>query len=163
VAAANPCRRGCSSIEHCICTPGERDRYLGRLSGPLLDRIDLHVELPALSGQVFESDARGDDSATVRARVAEARARQLRRLAASGARLNVELTSRQLRRFGTVTADGQRLLTAAMTRLGLSARGHDRALKVARTIADLAGSEVVGAEHCAEALQYRGLDRRWRP
>jgi magnesium chelatase family protein len=161
VAAANPCRRGCPSLEHCVCTPAERGRYLGRLSGPLLDRIDLHVELPAVGGDDFSADAGGDDSATVRARVAEARERQRRRSGA-GARLNAELTPRQLRRVGSVAADGQRLLASAMTRLGLTARGHDRALKVARTIADLAGVANVGAEHCAEALQYRGLDRRWR-
>jgi magnesium chelatase family protein len=83
-------------------------------------------------------------------------------MAPSPARLNAELSPRQLRRVGAVAVEGHRLLTAAMTRLGLSARGHDRALKVARTIADLAGSSTVDAEHCAEALQYRGLDRRWR-
>jgi magnesium chelatase family protein len=162
VAAANPCRRGCASLEGCVCTPGERDRYLGRISGPLLDRIDLQVELPAVGGTEFAADGPGDDTATVRARVALARQRQRDRLPPSSARLNAELTPRQLRRVGAVAVEGHRLLTAAMTRLGLSARGHDRALKVARTIADLAGSKTVDAEHCAEALQYRGLDRRWR-
>jgi magnesium chelatase family protein len=162
VAAANPCRRGCSSLEQCVCTPAERNRYLGRLSGPLLDRIDLQVELPAVGGGDFADETGGDDSATVRARVATARERQRRRLPTTGARLNAELTPRELRRIGVISADARRLLAAAMTRLGLSARGHDRALKVARTIADLAGSESVAAEHCAEALQYRGLDRRWR-
>jgi len=162
VAAANPCRRGCASLERCICTPGERDRYLGRISGPLLDRIDLQVELPAVDGAQFAEGGPGDDTATVRARVALARHRQRDRLGMGAARLNAELTPRQLRRVGSVAAEGHRLLTTAMTRLGLSARGHDRALKVARTIADLAGSSTVDAEHCAEALQYRGLDRRWR-
>ena len=162
VAAANPCRRGCASLERCICTPGERDRYLGRISGPLLDRIDLQVELPAVDGAQFAESTPADDTATVRARIALARQRQWDRLGMGAARLNAELTPRQLRRVGSVAAEGHHLLTTAMTRLGLSARGHDRALKVARTIADLAGSSTVDAEHCAEALQYRGLDRRWR-
>ena len=163
VAAANPCRRGCTSMDHCVCTPGERERYLGRISGPLLDRIDLQVELPAMGGAEFAAEGQSDDTAAVRARVARARQRQRERFGAGGARLNAEITPRQLRRVGAVAVEGHRLLTAAMTRLGLSARGHDRALKVARTIADLAGSQTVTAEHCAEALQYRGLDRRWRP
>ncbi|HEY7521798.1 MAG TPA: YifB family Mg chelatase-like AAA ATPase [Methylomirabilota bacterium] len=163
VAAANPCRRGCASLELCVCTPGERERYLGRISGPLLDRIDLQVELPAVGGDEFAQGGRGDDTATVRARVALARQRQRERFGPTSVRLNAELTPRQIRRVGAIAVEGQRLLTAAMTRLGLSARGHDRALKVARTIADLAGSPTVDAEHCAEALQYRGLDRRWRP
>src|SRR6185295_8344459 len=90
VAAANPCRRGCPSLDRCLCTPGERDRYLGRLSGPLLDRIDLHVELPAVGGEDFADDASPEDSATVRARVAAARDRQRRRLAGTGTRLNAE-------------------------------------------------------------------------
>ena len=162
VAAANPCRRGCPTLDRCLCTPGERDRYLGRLSGPLLDRIDLHVELPALEGEEYTGALAGDDSATVRARVARARTCQHARGGAAGARLNAEIGGRLLRRLCPIPAEAQRLLAAAMTRLGLSARGHDRVVRVARTIADLAAVETIATEHCAEALQYRGLDRRWR-
>jgi magnesium chelatase family protein len=162
IAAANPCRRGCASLERCVCTPAERNRYLGRLSRPLLDRIDLHVELPALSAEEFHSPAPADDSATIRARVAAARARQRERFGAKGSRLNAEMSPRQVRRWCPAPAPAQRLLGAAMTRLGLSARGHDRVLKVARTIADLTGAADIAPEHCAEAIQYRGLDRSWR-
>jgi magnesium chelatase family protein len=161
VAAANPCRRGCASLDQCLCTPAERNRYLGRLSRPLLDRIDLHVELPALSADELHAAAPGDDSATIRARVTAARERQRERFGSKGARVNAEMSPRQVRRWCPVPPAAQRLLAAAMTRLGLSARGHDRVLKVARTIADLGGAEIA-AEHCAEAIQYRGLDRSFR-
>ena len=162
VGAANPCRRGCPSLDLCVCTAAERSRYLGRLSRPLLDRIDLQVELPALS-HVELGAATGEASAVVRRRVEAARERQRGRLRGLRMRVNAELSGRQIRRFCSVPGDAERLLAAAMTRLGLSARGHDRVLKVARTIADLEGVDMISAEHCAEALQYRGLDRRWRP
>jgi magnesium chelatase family protein len=162
VAAANPCRRGCASLERCLCTPTERSRYLGRLSRPLLDRIDLHVELPALTPEDYAAAAPGDGSATILARVLAARERQRARLRAAVA-LNADMTPRQVRRLCPPPPAAQRLLDAAMTRLSLSARGHDRVLKVARTIADLAGAEALAPEHCAEALQYRSLDRQWRP
>jgi magnesium chelatase family protein len=163
VAAANPCRRGCASLDRCLCTPAERNRYLGRLSRPLLDRIDLQVELPALEAVEFQGGAGATTSATIRARVQAARERQQARLEPVGIAVNAEMTPRQLRRLCPVAPEAARLLAAAMTRLGLSARGHDRALRVARTIADLAGAETIRAEHCAEAVQYRGLDRAWRP
>src|SRR5207244_4246491 len=105
--------------------------YLGRLSGPLLDRIDLHVELPALEGEAYAGAPAGDDSATVRGRVTRARERQRGRGAAVGARLNAEIAGRLLRRLCPIPADAQRLLAAAMTRLGLSTRGHDRIVRVA--------------------------------
>ena len=162
VAAANPCRRGCPSLDRCLCTPAERQRYLGRLSRPLLDRIDLQVELPAVDAHEFQAGAAGDGSPAIRARVTAARARQQVRLHGIGITLNAEVPPRQLRRLCQLGVDGARLLAAAMSRLGLSARGHDRALRVARTIADLAGADTIGAEHCAEAVQYRSLDRSWR-
>jgi magnesium chelatase family protein len=161
VAAANPCRRGCPSLDRCLCTPGERDRYLGRLSGPLLDRIDLHVELPAVGHADLARDVPVERSEAIRTRVLAARERQQQRYRGA-VRVNSELAGRQLRRACPVPAEADRLLAAAMNRLGLSARGHDRVLKVARTIADLDGRASITADDCAEAIQYRGLDRRWR-
>jgi magnesium chelatase family protein len=162
VAAANPCRRGCHSLDACVCTPAERNRYLGRISRPLLDRIDLQIELPALApGEIHAGDS-GDASETIRARVDLARQRQRYRFRTGGVRVNAAMSPRLVRRFCAVSGEAERLLAAAMTRLGLSARGHDRVLKVARSIADLAGADALTAEHCAEAIQYRGLDRQWR-
>jgi magnesium chelatase family protein len=162
VAAANPCRRRCPALERCLCTPAERGRYLGRLSRPLLDRIDLHVELPAVDPEHLQATPPGDSSTVIRARVAQARARQARRHPDTGVTTNAALSPRQLRRICVLPREGERLLATAMTRLGLSARGHDRVVKVARTIADLEGADAVRVEHLAEAIQYRGLDRQWR-
>ncbi len=162
VAAANPCRRGCPSLDACLCTPAERTRYLGRISRPLLDRIDLHVELPAVGAVDLATPAPGEPSAAVRARVLGARERQRVRFRGSAIRVNAEMTARQVRRFCVPPPEAERLLAAATSHLGLSARGHDRVLKVARTIADLVGADALTAEHCAEAIQYRGLDRQWR-
>ena len=158
IGAANPCRRGCASLSTCVCTAGERRHYLARLSRPLLDRIDLHLDVPAvpyaeLSGTV------GETSAVVRARVEAAREGQRARFVGGITRVNARMSGRQVRRFCAVPPEASRLLQQAVSRLGLSARGHDRVLKVARTIADLSGEEKITAEHVSEALQYRGLDR----
>lgn len=163
VASANPCRRGCPTLDQCVCTPAERQRYLGRLSRPLLDRIDLHVELPRLASTEIRGEAAEETSVTVRSRVVAARERQTARFAGASMRANAEMTPRHLRRLCPVPPDADRLLAAAITRFGLSARGHDRVLRVARTIADLAGSDGLATEHVAEAIQYRGFDRQWRP
>jgi magnesium chelatase family protein len=160
VAAANPCRRGCPSLEACLCTPGERERYLGRLSGPLLDRIDLHLEVPSLPGSALAPGPAAEPSARIRERVVRAREVQARRFAHSTTRVNARMSPAQLRRCCAVPPEGQRLLAQAVDRLGLSARAHDRVLRVARTIADLDGRETIAAGHLAEAIQYRALDRR---
>ncbi len=160
VGAMNPCRRGCRSVDGCVCTPGERARYLGRLSAPLLDRIDVHVEVGPVSPDLaLPGNGAESESATVRQRVTRARERQRARLGRGPQRLNARMTPRQLGRHCALTPAGRDLLTRAAGRLGLSARGHDRVLKVARTIADLGGAEAITVEHLAEALAYRTLDR----
>ncbi len=159
IGAANSCRRGCPSIQACGCSPAERARYLARLSRPLLDRIDLHLEIPALLYAQLASPGAGESSAAIRARVMAARACQSARFAGTDVRVNARMSGRQARRWCAMPEAGAKLLALAVSRLGLSARGHDRILKVARTIADLAGSADLSVEHIAEAIQYRGLDR----
>ncbi len=160
VAATNPCRRGCRSLEACGCTPGERARYLARLSRPLLDRIDVHVEVPPVPYRELGAGGLvGEASATIRRRVVAARERQRARFGRARVRVNARMTPRHVGRYCLLSDDGRELVAQAVDRLGLSARAHDRVLKVSRTIADLAGEEAIGVEHLAEALQYRGLDR----
>jgi magnesium chelatase family protein len=159
VAAANPCRRGCASLATCACSPGERTRYLARLSRPLLDRIDLHLEIPTLPYAQLAEAAAGEPSAVIRVRVLAARARQAARFTGTATHVNARMSGRQTRRHCLLPPDAARLLGLAITRLGLSARVHDRLLRVARSIADLAGSDTITAEHVSEAIQYRGLDR----
>jgi magnesium chelatase family protein len=163
VGAMNPCRRACRSVETCACTPPERQRYLGRLSTPLLDRIDLHIEVPPVPyrelAQVGGTGSHVEESALVGARVGAARERQRARFGRGRTRVNARMSGRQLARHAVLSAVGRRLLAEAVERLGLSARAHDRVLKVARTIADLAAAAEISDEHLAEALQYRVLDR----
>ena len=160
VGAMNPCRRGCRSVDVCACTPGERARYLGRLSAPLLDRIDLHVDVgPVMPETPMSGDGAPTESAAVRERVTRARERQRARLGRGPVRVNARLTPRQLLRHCPLSPAGRALLARAAARLGFSARAHDRVLKVARTIADLAGADAIAVEHLAEALAYRTLDR----
>lgn len=159
VAAMNPCPCGFRGdpLRGCRCTPQQLAHYVTKLSGPLLDRIDLHVEVAPVRSKELAGAHDGESSAAVAARIATARARQQARL--GPARCNAEMTARELHAHARPDAAGATLVERAMTKLGLSARAYTRVLKVARTIADLAGASQVGAAHVAEAIQYRALDR----
>ncbi|RMF73009.1 MAG: ATP-binding protein [Acidobacteria bacterium] len=160
-AAMNPCPCGWhgATLRRCRCTPTMIERYRGRISGPLLDRIDLHVEVPAVGAADLARARPGEDSSSVRARVVAARRLEERRNARFGVTWNAHLEARHLGEACPLTPAARRALDAAMTRLGLSARAHDRILKVARTIADLAGAEIIDVSHVGEAVSYRTLDR----
>jgi magnesium chelatase family protein len=158
VAAMNPCPCGFygDATRECRCTPAIIQRYLGKISGPMLDRIDLHVEVPAVAYKEMRGDEQGVSSAEMRARIERARRLQQQR-----GYTNAQLPPKLLRKLCQLDGSGERTLEMAMRRLGLSARAHDRILKVARTIADLDESESVSAKHLAEAVQYRSLDRNY--
>jgi len=161
VAAMNPCPCGHFGDPQrtCACTPAQLQRYRSRISGPLLDRFDLHVEVPRLSPAEVAAAPDGESSATLRGRAAAARARQRARFARTRVGYNALLAGRHLRRFCALDERAAALLRCALERLHLSARAYDRILRVARTIADLEGAEEIGAAHVAEAIQYRALDR----
>ena len=162
-AAMNPCP--CGYFGHptraCSCTPYAIERYLQRVSGPLLDRIDLHVEVAPVEYADLAGDSSGESSAAILRRVLAARAVQDTRYKGTGVTCNARLPSAMLRRVCRLAPDADRVLRGAFERMGLSARAYDRVLKVSRTIADLAGSERIEAEHVREAVQYRNLDRKY--
>jgi len=160
VGAMNPCPCGFfgDDVRVCRCTPVQMARYQNRLSGPLRDRLDMTVDVPALPPDAMRERGCGESSAAVRARVVAARARQLARYAGTTVRSNAELPPAFMMKHCALDAPGARLLGVAAQRVRLTGRGYDRVRKVARTIADLAEAEVIGAPHVAEALQYRSFN-----
>jgi magnesium chelatase family protein len=175
-AAMNPCPCGYfnDKSRDCMCTPPMIQRYVSKVSGPLLDRIDIHIEVPAVQYKELRGGAASEGSAEIRTRVLAARERQHTRFAASATRTNgtaksaskpifsnSQMNTQQIRTFCELSTDAERLLERAMQQQGLSARAHDRILKVARTIADLAAEPDIAVKHIAEAIQYRTLDRSY--
>lgn len=138
-------------------------RYVGKISGPLMDRIDIHVDVPAVNFKELrgKTAAEGESSTVIRERIVRAREIQLQRFAGENIFSNAAMTTAQIRKFCALDSDSENLLERAMQRQGLSARAHDRILKVARTIADLAGSQTIETVHLGEAINYRSLDRNY--
>lgn len=162
VCAMNPCPCGYHTdpSKQCTCLPFTIQKYLSKVSGPLLDRIDLHIEVPAVKYRELASREAGETSAAVRARVVTARERQARRFAGrKGVYKNADMHAKDLREFCRLGAESEEILKTAITRFGLSARAYDRILKVGRTIADLAAEDSILPGHVSEAIQYRTLDR----
>ena len=172
VAAMNPCPCGFfnDKSRECTCTPPMIQRYVSKVSGPLLDRMDIHIEVPAVQYKELRSGAASEDSGSIRDRVLAARERQDERFSRFGTETsrkrtpvhnNAQMSSQQIRLFCELNTDAERLLERAMQQQGLSARAHDRILKVARTVADLEGAQDIAVKHIAEAIQYRTLDRSY--
>jgi magnesium chelatase family protein len=163
-AALNSCpcsNRLNDSKRECLCSPTQISRYLGKISGPLLDRIDLQIEVAALTTEEVVSVEAAESSAEILTRVDAARAVQHERFSRTTIRCNAEMSPRHLHRFCELDPPSRRLLISAIDRLKLSARAHDRILKVARTSADLAACERIESAHVAEAVQYRALGRAY--
>lgn len=164
VCSMNPCPCGSygDPTKECTCTPQQISKYLGRVSGPLLDRIDLHVEVPAVRYKDLAETKQGEPSFNVRSRVVAARNIQTKRFEKNeDVFKNADMTSKLIRKFCVLDSSGQEILKIAMNKLGLSARAFDRILKVSRTIADLSNSEQIKSEHLAEAIQYRSLNHTY--
>ena len=167
VGAMNPCR--CGYFGHptkpCTCSPADVKRYISKISGPMLDRIDIQIELPSLSyDELSSSAAPAESSAVIRERVAKARRFALERMPDAQERgiwSNAQLDSASIRKYCVMDASASAMLKAAYERMGMSARGYDRIMRVARTIADMDASEIIKANHIAEAIQYRSLDKKY--
>jgi magnesium chelatase family protein len=163
-AAMNPCPCGFfgDATRECHCSPMQIQRYASKISGPLLDRIDIHIEVPAVKYKELRGNNEIESSACVRERVVKARGVQLDRYRSEkGTYSNSQMAPRLIRKYCAISADGEKLLESAIAKLGLSARAHDRILKVSRTIADLDSAESIAPKHLSEAIQYRTLDRTY--
>jgi magnesium chelatase family protein len=161
-AAMNPCPCGYfgDPTRECHCTPPMIQRYVSKISGPLLDRIDIQIEVPAVKYKELRAPVPAEDSASIRGRVMEARARQGERYRTEkNTHCNAQMMPKMIRKVCRISAESEKLLENAIVKLGLSARAHDRILKVARTIADLDEAENIASKHLSEAIQYRALDR----
>lgn len=164
-AAMNPCPCGYfgDATRTCLCTPPVIQRYLAKISGPLLDRIDLHIQVPSVKYKELAMNEKSEESAVVRERILAARRIQSKRLESFGIYCNAQMTPAALRRFCRLDTESEKQMENAITRLGLSARAYDRILRVSRTLADLENGEKISARHVSEAIQYRTLDRTyWR-
>lgn len=162
IAALNPCPCGYRSDPRraCQCTPPQIEKYMGKISGPLLDRIDMHIEVPAVAYKELSSERGGTSSAQMREDVVKARATQSSRFGSGRVRYNAQMSTRQIRQFCKLDDACQEMLRASVNDMGLSARAHDKVLRVARTIADMEGSEQICQHHLQEAVNYRLLDRQ---
>jgi magnesium chelatase family protein len=154
-----PCGRLYDLRRNCTCSPAQIQRYWRKLSGPLLDRIDIQLEVPRLKPEEISSMAAGESSRDIRRRMTESREIQLKRFKGTNVYSNARMSSRQIKEFCILDKEAEDILKSAIVHLKLSARAYDKVLKVARTIADLEGSENIRAQHVAEATQYRSLDR----
>ncbi len=162
VASMNPCPCGYygDPTHHCVCTPGQIQRYMNKISGPLLDRMDLHIEVPVVPFNQLSQMQQGESSAVIRTRVIAARKRQEERYKDfKGIHCNAQMTERMIHQFAEPDEQSLNMLRMAMEKLHLSARAYNRILKVARTIADIEGTEQIQLQHIAEAIGYRSLDR----